>query len=112
MAPLVNFVSEGATLDYTPGAAAAEGAVVVQEDLIGVVVRDIAANELGAIRISGVMDFPKTAATDYTAGKPVYWDVADQEATEDSDTGTNKQIGKVAASALAADTTVRVLVSQ
>ena len=113
MAHKVTYVRDALqSVPYTPTSAVTEGTVVVQEDLVGVAVRDIAANELGAIYIAGSMDFPKTAATAYTAGKKVYWDVADEEATEDDDTGTNKQIGKVEQSALAADTTVRVLISQ
>ena len=100
------------TVPYTPGSDVVQGTVVVQEDLVGVMVRATATGKVGALAIAGIWDFPKTAVTAYTVGKPVYWDVADEEATEDSDTGTNKQIGKVAASALSADTVVSVLISQ
>jgi len=111
-APITTFVNEGDTIDYTPGSAVLEGAVVVQEEMVGVAVRAIAAGALGALRVKGVLDFPKTAATAYTAGKLAYWDAADQDAQEDSDTGTNKLIGKVVTDAAEADATVRIRMDQ
>jgi len=50
--------------------------------------------------------------TAITAGATVYWDVADQEAKEDSETGANKLVGKVVKAAGDDDTTVRVRLSQ
>jgi len=41
------------------GEAPAAGDVVVQGDLVGVVKRPIAANELGAVEVAGVFDFAK-----------------------------------------------------
>ena len=111
MAHTVYFKHVGDTIDYTPSSAVTAGTVVVQEELVGVAVNDIAANTKGALAVSGVFDFPKTAATAYTAGKKVYWDATDEDAQEDADSGTNKPIGLVAEDAASADTLVRCLMS-
>ena len=42
----------------------------------------------------------------------MYWDVADAQAKEDSETGANKQLGKTVAAAGDNDATVRVRLSQ
>lgn len=114
MPPIATFVQRGDTIDYTPGSAVAAGDVVVQAELVGVAVQPIAADELGALAVSGVFDFPKAAGggTAIAAGDPCYWDVADQEATEDADTGTNKLLGKCVKAAADADTTVRIRLDQ
>ena len=108
------FVQAGDQVDYTPGSAVAAGAVVVQGDLVGVAKQPIAANALGALAVSGVFDFPKATGggSGIAAGVNVYWDVADQEAKTDSETGANKLLGKTTAAAGDDDTTVRVRMSQ
>ncbi len=52
---IATFVHDGNAIDYTPGAAVAAGAVVVQGELIGVAKTAIAANVLGALAVSGVL---------------------------------------------------------
>jgi len=68
------FVQEGRTIDYTPGADVTGGDVVVQNNMIGVASRDIAANALGALAVEGVVRLPKAAATAINAGVQTYWD--------------------------------------
>ena len=111
---LVTFVQEGSAIDYTPNADVDAGAVVVQNDLVGVTKRRIPANTQGALHVSGVFDFPKAtgASTAIAAGVTVYWDVADAEAKTDSETGANKLIGKTVAAAGDNDATVRIRMSQ
>ena len=108
------FVHDGNAIDYTPGSDVAAGDVVVQGELIGVAKTPIVANVLGALAVSGVFDFPKATGggTAVTAGANVYWDVADTEAKEDSESGANKLIGKTIAAAGDDDTTVRVRMAQ
>ena len=110
----VKFVQTGASLDYTPDADVASGAVVVQGDLVGVAKLDIKANTLGALAIEGVFDFPKATgeATAITAGTTLYWDEADAEAKADAEAGANKLIGKSVKAAGDDDATVRVRMSQ
>ena len=108
------FQHDGASIDHTPGSAVAAGDVVVQNELVGVAKLDIEANKLGALAVQGVFDFPKATGvgTAISAGANVYWDVADVEAKEDSETGANKLIGKVVAAAGDNDATVRVRLNQ
>ena len=112
--PTATYVQAGDQIDYTPGAAVAAGDVVVQGDLIGVAKQPVAANALGALAVAGVFDFPKATGggSAIAAGATVYWDVADQQAKTDSETGANKLLGKTVAAAGDNDTTVRVRMSQ
>jgi len=108
----VNFRHDGISVDYTPAAAVTAGDVVVQNELVGVAKKDIAANALGALAVSGVFDFPKgtTSGSAIAAGKNVYWDDTNDVATETA--GSNKLIGKTVAAATDTDTTVRVRMNQ
>ena len=108
------FIQTGDSIDYTPSAAVTAGDVVVQEDLIGVAKLDIAADALGALAMTGVFSFPKTAGVGeaIAAGAKVYWDVADAVAKTDDESGANKLIGKTVKAAGDDDTTVRVRLSQ
>jgi predicted RecA/RadA family phage recombinase len=111
---LVTFVQEGSSIDYTPGADVAAGDVVVQNDLVGVANRNIKSGEQGALAVAGVFEFPKATggSTAIAAGVSVYWDVAEEVAKTDDETGTNKLIGKTITAAADADTHVRVRMSQ
>lgn len=112
--PQATYVQDGCAIDYTPGSAVAAGDVVVQGDLIGVAKRPIAANELGALSVEGVYDFPKATGggSAITAGATVYWDVADALAKTDDETGANKLLGKTVIAAGDSDASVRVRMTQ
>lgn len=109
---MANFLHEGDSIDYTPGADVAAGAVVVQNDLIGVAVRPIPANTAGSLVVEGVFDFPKSTAggSAIGAGATVYWNAAAQQATTTS--AGNKLLGKATKAAADADATVRVRLQQ
>lgn len=109
---LVTFVHEGSSIDYTPSADVAAGAVVVQGSLVGVAKRPIAANTLGALAVDGVYDFPKAAGTStaITVGTQVYWDATNKQATATATDNTS--LGKTVRAAVDADTSVRVRLSQ
>ena len=104
------FVSDGKYIDHTPAGALASGDVVVQGDLVGVVLRPLAAGELGALAVDGVFDFAKNTGVAFTVGTILYWDDTNNVVTSTA-TG-NKQIGKVVRAAASADTTVRMRLSQ
>ena len=108
------FVQDGISIDYTPGSAVTAGDVVVQQDLIGIAKIDIPANGLGALAIEGAFDFPKATGTStgIAAGAICYWDVADQQAKTDSETGANKKLGKCILAAADAAATVRIKLDQ
>jgi predicted RecA/RadA family phage recombinase len=111
---LAVFVHEGNAIDYTPTSDVAAGDVVVQGDLVGVARSPIAANAPSSLAACGIFDFPKATGTGsgIAVGAKVYWDVADKQAKEDSETGANKLLGKTVKAAADADTTVRVRLSQ
>ena len=106
------FVHDGDSIDYTPGSAVTAGDVVVQGELVGVAKRDIPANALGSLAVTGVFDFPKAtgAGTAIAAGANVYWNAGTQVATTTS--AGNKLIGKTVKAAADADATVRVRLAQ
>ena len=108
------FIHDGNSIDYTPGADVSAGDVVVQGELVGIAKLDIAANTLGALAVAGVFDLPKTAGVGeaITIGSKVYWDVADGVAKTDDESGANKLIGKTIVAAGDDDATVRVRLSQ
>jgi predicted RecA/RadA family phage recombinase len=108
--PQATFVQDGKYIDHTPVSALASGDVVVQGDLVGVVLRPLAAGELGALAVDGVFDFAKNTGVAYTVGTILYWDDTNNVVTATA-TG-NKQIGKVVRAAATTDTTVRMRVSQ
>ena len=105
-----SFVQDGKSIDYTPSSAVSAGDVVVLNDLVAVARKGIAAGELGALAVEGVFDFPKDTGTStgIAVGKVVYWDVADQEAKEDDESGANERIGITVAAASDSASTVRV----
>ena len=108
------FIHDGNSIDYTPGSDVSAGNVVVQGDLVGVAKLDIAASALGTLAVAGVFDFPKTAGSGeaIAAGAKVYWDVADQVAKTDDESGANKLIGKTVAASGDNDTVVAVRLNQ
>lgn len=109
---MATFVHDGKYVDHTPASAVSAGQVVVQADLVGVAVRDIPANTLGALATEGVFSFPKAtgASTAIAVGATVYWASGTQLATATA-TG-NKLIGKVVKAAADADATVLVKLFQ
>ena len=109
---MATFIADGEFIDYTPGAAVAAGAVVVQGDLIGIPRCDIPANAPGSLTVTGVFDFPKTAGggTAIAIGTTVYWNAGTSVATATS--AGNKLLGKTVRAAADADTTVRVRLFQ
>ena len=63
------FIQDGKFVDHTPVGALSSGDVVVQGDLIGVVVRPLAAGEIGALVVDGVFDIAiRDAFLDKTSG--------------------------------------------
>jgi len=95
------YIHEGKSIDYTPAEDVAQGAVVVQGDLIGVALRSIEANRLGALQVSGVFSFAKATGEGeaLSAGTKVYWNASAEQVTDDDGSGANKYLGKVVSDA-------------
>lgn len=111
---IAQFIHEGKSIDYTPGADVTAGDIVVQGDLLGVAQLDMAANQLGAVAVAGVFDIDKATGvgTGIAVGVKVYWDAANKQATADDNAGANKYLGKSVAAAGDDDAKVRVRLEQ
>lgn len=114
MAVQAQFVQDGDAIDYTPGADVAAGVVVVLGDLVGVTKRDIKANALGTLSVTGVFDVAKQAGAGVTfaVGTKVYWNDTTNVAVTADGGGTHKLLGKAVLAAADVDATVRVRLSQ
>ena len=84
----------------------------MQGDLIGIAKRDIPANTLGALAVTGVFDMPKLADSGITiaAGTKVYWAAGPQVVMPDS--GAGVYLGKALRAAGDVDASVRVRLDQ
>ena len=111
---LAQFIQQGNSIDYTPAAAVTAGDVIVQGDLVGIAQIDCAADQLGALAVTGVFDIDKATGvgTGIDVGTKVYWDAADQQAKADDEAGANKYLGKTIAAAGDDDAKVRVRLEQ
>jgi predicted RecA/RadA family phage recombinase len=103
---LTTYKQEGSVIDYTPGSDVAAGAIVVQVNLVGQVVTDIAANTKGALRIEGVITAPKLSTDVAAIGTVLYWDAGNSRCTTTA--STHKIIGKAVSVAGSGATSVDV----
>lgn len=108
--PTTVFVQEGSAIDYVPTVDTPAGSVVVVEDLLGITRLDIKANELGALHMEGVYEFPKEvgANKDIAYGRQLYWKENTQEAVKGDGGGNNKPLGKCVKAVGENDPTVAV----
>ena len=109
-----NLVQRGNSVDYTPGSAVSAGDVIVQNSLVGVASKSIAASALGALDVVGVFDVVK-ATGQINAGAAVYWDADGDPNGGTAGTGAatttssgNSFMGYAALAAGSSDATVRV----
>lgn len=89
---LTTYRQMGDCLDYTPGSNVSAGDIVVTGDLVGQVVADTLANQLGALRVEGVINVPKLTTDVVVFGSTLYWDAGNSRATLTA--STHKKIGK------------------
>lgn len=112
MAEAVNRTRHGDIVKQTFVAATVEGEVLKLSDgRAGVSQSAFAANAEGSFAISGVHDFLKDSITAFTLGEEVFWDVSENEATDQAnadEAGVDFFLGNAEAVTLAGDATVRV----
>lgn len=101
-------VSDGLTLDYTPGSAVSAGDVVLLTDLLTVATHDIPANVLGAVAYNGIYELPKASGA-IALGAAVYWDAGNSNITTTAT--SNKFAGHATKAAASGDTVVEVLLN-
>ncbi len=87
------FKQHGVFADYTPGAAVTAGDIVDGVGIgVGIADNDIAANELGALRVAGVYLIDNPDETAFAQGATVGWDATNGKAVAggagDYDIGT------------------------
>ncbi|MDJ0792472.1 MAG: DUF2190 family protein [Acidimicrobiia bacterium] len=70
---------EGNIWDHTPGTALTSDQGVIIGTVVGIAVSDIAANEKGAVRVKGVVEFAKPSAETITQGATLNFDETNQE---------------------------------
>ncbi len=102
-------IAPGDVIPHTPSSAVAAGDVVVVGDVVAVATRPIAANELGALAVEGIFEFPKftnSGDDEMTPGTKVYWDSNDEVITTTA--GSFKVAGYVTETAADEAATVRV----
>lgn len=69
--------AEGDSVDYTPAAAKTAGdPILLPDGRVGVPANDIAANALGALRVSGLFRASAASGTTFAKGDEVYWDAS------------------------------------
>lgn len=94
---LTTYRQDGSIVDYTPGTAKSAGDIVVQVDLVGQVVADLAANQKGGLRVEGVIHAPKLSTDVVAVGDVLYWDAGNSRCTKTA--STHKIIGKAVSAA-------------
>lgn len=106
-----DYVHDGASVDYTPGAAVDAGDIVIQGDLVGIAKLDIAASALGALATRGVFDIVKDGegAVTFAIGDEVYWDAGNTVAVATA--AGNTWMGYAVKAATATDTKVRTFLN-
>ncbi len=87
-----NFVQNGSSLDLTASAAYSSGELVIEGNLVGVAVTDIASGEVGAVSVTGVFEFDKEAAATLAQGDIAYYDSSTKKL---DDTTSNPAVGFV-----------------
>lgn len=104
------FIHDGDVIDYTPAADVPAGTVVRNDYWVGVAKQAIPANTQGALAITGVFDFPKSASAGvaFGMGTDVYWSDANGIAYPGMLDAGDVFIGHAVAPAPDASPTVRV----
>lgn len=91
--PTAKFIHDGDAIDYRPTTDVAAGDLVFILDLVGVAKRDIPANTLGALAMTGVFEIRVEDPTTVAQGNPLYWNTTDKWAENDSNMGNYPRLG-------------------
>jgi predicted RecA/RadA family phage recombinase len=89
-----NFVQNGDNIDVIASAAYTSGQLVIEGNLVGVAVADIASGATGSIATKGVYAFQKEAAATLVQGDIAYYDTTTKKLDA---TNTNPAVGYVVA---------------
>ncbi len=99
----------GNTIDYTPESAVSAGQVLQLPDgRAAVASQDIAAGELGAVQVTGIVEIAKTTGIVLLPGGKAFWDHSANKAHFKTANDRDFYAGVVQVQAASADTSVRV----
>ena len=87
-----NYVQKGNALDVIASSAYSSGEIVIEGNLVGVAVADIASGETGSISARGVYQFEKESAASLAQGDIAYYDASTKKLDA---TNTNPAVGYV-----------------
>jgi predicted RecA/RadA family phage recombinase len=108
-----NVIQEGNVIDVTPGAEVLSGAGFLlgsgATGILGVAVATIAANTLGAVRVSGVVELPKLSTDVVAVGAQLYWDDTNKRLTVTA--GAHSKAGHAVEAVGNPSSTVKVLLN-
>ena len=104
------FIQSGDSLTVTAPYAVTSGQGVLVGALFGIAAFDAAISTSVEVQTKGVFDVTKEPALAITAGARVFWDNTNRRITTTAT--SNFQVGIATQAALAADTTVRVLLQR
>lgn len=109
MAIEAQYIQDGCLLDLASGTARSAGEIIELADgRAGVVVREIAETEDGAVRVKGVFDVPSASATTFSIGDQVWWDTSEDVAVTAPGDGADLYLGPALEAKANGDTVVRV----
>lgn len=88
---MARYHARGDSIDYTPSSATAVGTMVaIGTGMVGIADRPIAANELGALAVTGLwfVDKATGAGTDFAVGTRLYLNTSTGKVTSSADNGS------------------------
>ena len=98
-----NLKALGEVYDYPATGPVSSGDLIDMTDTVGVALSDGVAGDIVPVRVEGVFELPKAAATAITQGQKVYWNGSAIDTTN-----TGQYAGKAYVAAAADGTTVQV----
>jgi predicted RecA/RadA family phage recombinase len=106
------YISSGDRLDHIPATDLPLGSVVVQGELVAIADLAIPAGAFGSLALSGIFDLPRATGVAVAVGTAHFWDATNQRVTTDADGGANARLGVNVLPAVAAASTIRILLGR
>lgn len=104
------FIQDGHAIDYRPTTPVAAGSIVKLGALMGVAKRDIPADTLGALAVTGVFEVLTEDSGTLTVGDVAYWNATDGFAESASNNGANPRLGVAVSDSYAVGALAKTLV--
>lgn len=113
MAVEATYKQDGLSLDFTPAVAVGAGEILqIADGRAAIATSAIAASTLGAVRVCGVVEVPKTSGVVILDGGRVYWDHSANAATYRKVADRDFYLGTASGDAASAATTMKVVLNE